>query len=91
MCRQMMAGQPGPSGRQGMQTGGTGMMGMMGGGAGGAPPVTGSVTVGNDGTIYVLRGGMLYKYSAALKLLGKVALPEKAAPARPTEDHQEHH
>jgi hypothetical protein len=34
-----------------------------------------TITVAPNGTIYVLRDGILYKYSAALKLLGRVKLP----------------
>jgi hypothetical protein len=92
MCQRMKTGQPGSAGGQGMQPGGMGMMAMMGGGTAGPQVVPGSVTVANDGTIYVLRGAVLYKYSAALKLLGKVALPTTAAPAGPAAGgHQGHH
>lgn len=99
MCGQMMpAGQqmPGMQGMQGMQGGMMNpqmmghMMQMMG-------PAT--MTVAEDGKIYILRGGSLYQYSPDLKLLGTAQLPPPAmgmpggaaATGAGGQDHKEHH
>lgn len=73
MCARMMS-QPGMAGMSGMG----GMMDpermarmhqMM---------MPGSVTVSNDGAVYVLRGGTLYKYDSSLNLQSRAQLPAPA-------------
>jgi hypothetical protein len=100
MCGQMRpAGQqtPGTPGTQGgmmnpqmmaqMQPMVARMMQMM-------APAT--ITVAEDGSVYVLRGGTLYRYSRELKLLGSTQLPAPnpatGAPAAPAAagDHEGH-
>jgi hypothetical protein len=92
MCAQMMQGGPKMPGMSGSQPGGmmgSPMMGQMQPMMGQMQPMSGrtqgtvvppALTVASDGTILILRGGTLYKYSADLKLLGGVHLPA-AAPA----------
>lgn len=100
MCQQKMKGQKeehagGMAGMMGMM-GGAGGMGGMGGMMGMPHPSEATtINVANDGTILILRGGVLYKYSADLKLIGSVHLPEaeqKAAKGDSLPDeHAEHH
>jgi hypothetical protein len=93
MCGQMMRAGQGMQG--GMMGGGMmnpqmmqGMMQMM-------APAT--VTLGEDGSVYVLRGGTLYKYSSDLKLLTSASLPAPPArsampaPGSAPQGHEEHH
>ena len=107
MCAKMMHGEGSggmdsmgemKGGRGGMRGGmGAGMMGGMGGGMmNPRPEGPGTVTVGSDGAVYVLRGSDLYKFDADLKLVGKAALPappapQGAPPANGPGDHRGHH
>lgn len=95
MCGQMMRAGQGMPGMQGGMMGG-GMMNpqMMARMQPMMMPAT--VTVAADGSIYVLRGGSLYKYSKELKLLASAQLPAPgpamggAAPGAAGE-HEQHH
>jgi hypothetical protein len=56
-----------------------------------------TITVAADGSLYVLRGGTLYRYSRELKLLGSAQLPAPTPPmGRPgapaaAGEHEGHH
>jgi hypothetical protein len=96
MCGQMMRAGQGMPGMQGGMMGG-GMMNpqMMQGMMQRMAPAT--VTVAADGSVYVLWGSTLYKYSSDLKLLASAQLPAPSSTtARPAAgvaapDHEQHH
>jgi hypothetical protein len=67
MCGQMMPG--------GRMPGGTMMGPMMHGMMGMQPGGSATIQVAPDGTVYILRGNTLYKYSNDLRLLGSAELP----------------
>jgi hypothetical protein len=95
MCGQMMPPRPGAAGGGGMMGGGMmnpqmmqRMMQHM------AEPAT--VTVAPNGSVYVLRGGVLFKYDSNLKLIAHAQLPPVAGathaqPGAAGGDHRDHH
>lgn len=95
MCKMMMGHEMGDAGKTSKADSkmGSGMMsgGMMGGMMAGARSEGTAITVAVDGTIYIVRSGTLYKFSADLKLLGSAPVPEAGGDSATPAGHEAHH